>query len=86
MSLLSENVIPGNHGKIFGTDASTDEQMNELKVAVMKIKGVKNVLLVKGVFPKEFIVHTSELVKVEDIEEAAKSVNLHAVPKGFFAF
>lgn len=84
MSLISENVIPGNHGKIFGTNAATDEQMNEIQLVVQKIKGVKDVLLVKEVFPKEFIVHTSELVRVEDIEEAVKSLKLHAIPKGFF--
>lgn len=86
MSLLSENVIPGNHGKIFGTNAASDEQMNELRAAVMKIKGVKNVLLVKEVFPKEFIVQTSDLVKVEEVEEVVKTLKLHAIPKGFFAF
>jgi hypothetical protein len=28
MSLLSENIIPGNHGKIFGTDAMEEKQFN----------------------------------------------------------
>ena len=41
MSLLTENIIPGNHGKIFGTDASTDEQMEHMKLRLQKIKGVK---------------------------------------------
>ena len=86
MSLISENVIPGNHGKIFGTNASTDEQMNEIKRAVEKVGGVKDVFLVKEVFPKEFIVHTAEIVSVHAIEEAVKSVGLHAISKGYFLY
>ena len=41
MSLLSENVIPGNHGKIFGTNAKTHQEL-------VKIKESKEPLL----FPK----------------------------------
>ena len=85
MSLTSENVIPGNHGKIFETNASKDEQMDEIQAKVVKIKGVKDVLLVKDVFPRQFIVHTTELVKIEEIEKAVNELKLHAIPKGFFS-
>jgi hypothetical protein len=33
MSLLSENIIPGNHGKTFGTDAMEENDLIEIKIA-----------------------------------------------------
>jgi hypothetical protein len=31
MSLLSQNVIPGNHGKTFGTNAMEENDLKQLK-------------------------------------------------------
>ncbi len=84
MSLLTENVIPSEHGRIFGTNASSDQQMSNIKSAIENVDGVKNVVLIKEVFPKEFIVHTSKLVSVADVEDAVKSAGLHCIPKGVF--
>ena len=84
MSLLTENIIPGNHGKIFGTDASTDEQMEHMKLRLQKIKGVNYVSLIRGVFPKEFIIYTSKLISILTIQNEVNKMNLHAIPKGLF--
>ncbi len=84
MSLLTENIIPGNHGKIFGTDASTDDQMDHIKIRLQKIDGVKNVTLIKGVFPREFIIYTSKLMSISDIQDEVNRMHLHAIPKGLF--
>ena len=84
MSLLTENIIPGNHGKIFGTDAETDDQMEHMKLRLQKIDGVKNVTLIRGVFPKEFIIYTSKLINVSTIQDEIKKMGLHAIPKGLF--
>jgi len=84
MSLLTENIIPGNHGKIFGTNASKDEQMERIKIRLQKIDGVKNVTIIKGVFPKEFIIYTSKLISIDTIEDEVKKMELHAIPKGLF--
>ncbi len=84
MSLLNENIIPGNHGKIFGTSASKEEEMERLKLRLQKIDGVKNVTLIKGVFPKEFILYTSKLISVSTIQDEVKKMGLHAIPKGLF--
>lgn len=84
MSLLTENVIPSDHGRIFSTNASSDEQMNKIKEAIERVDGVKDVVVIQDVFPREFIVHTSKLVSVSNIEEAVKYIGLHCIPKGFF--
>jgi hypothetical protein len=39
MSLLSENIIPGNHGKIFGTDAMEENNLIEIKTDLINIRG-----------------------------------------------
>ncbi len=84
MSVLTENVIPGNHGRIFGTNASSDEEMEKIKSFLTKVDGVKDVVIVEGVFPREFIVHTTKLLSVGIIEDAVKRLELHAIPKGWF--
>jgi len=84
MSVLTENIIPGNHGRIFGTNASSDEEMEKIKNFLSKVDGVKDVVVVEGVFPREFIVHTTRLLSVVIIEDAVKRLELHAIPKGWF--
>lgn len=84
MSLLTENIIPGNHGKIFGTNAQTDHDMELIMKMINEVDGVKNVVIISGVFPREFIVYTSKLVEIIAIEDAVKRTGLHAIPKGLF--
>lgn len=84
MSLLSENVIPSGYGRIFGTNASTDQQMEYIKEKIEKLDGVRDVVPIAEVFPREFIVHTTKLVSVEDIEDTLKHSGLHCIPKGIF--
>ncbi|WP_274476185.1 heavy-metal-associated domain-containing protein [Mangrovimonas aestuarii] len=84
MGLISENVIPGDHGKIFGTDAKTAEQFEVLKKAVMRVDGVIDVQIVQGTDPYEIVIRTNKLVSVIDVENAVKHVGMHAIPKGWF--
>lgn len=84
MSLLSENVIPGNHGKVFETNAETLHDLIRIQKVISKIEGVKDVMINESVFPKEITIHTTALVSVKDIEEAAKEVGLHVLPKDLF--
>ncbi len=84
MNLLSKNVIPGNHGKIFGTNAVEKTDLLKIKNALLNIHGVKDVTINTKSFPKEFTVYTSTLVKVVDIENEVKRFGLHAIPKGLF--
>lgn len=85
MSLLSENVIPGNHGKVFETDAKEHQDLEKIKSLVEQIDGVKDVLIDENVFPKKITIHTSSLVKIKDIEDAAKQTGHHLVPKSIFS-
>lgn len=84
MSLLSENVIPGNHGKIFGTNAKDSTSLLKVQKAILQIEGVKDVILNEDVLPREFTIHTSKLVSVENIENEVKKLGFHAIPKGLF--
>ncbi len=83
-SLLSENIIPGKRGKIFSTNAKKSKDLLKIKNAILAITGVKDVIFNMEVFPKEFIVYTTSLVKVEDIENEVKRFGFHAIPKGIF--
>ncbi|GGW30713.1 hypothetical protein [Arenibacter certesii] len=84
MSYISENVIPGNYGKIFGTDAKELKDLELIQKELMKLDGIKEVILIEG-FPKEFKVHTSKAVQVTDIEKKVSALGFHLVPKSFFS-
>lgn len=81
MSFLSENIIPGNQGKIFGTNAKENKDLEKIKNKILSLKGVKNVIINTKIFPREFTVTTTELVKVSAIEEKVKQTGFHAIPK-----
>ena len=70
MSLLSENVIPGNHGKVFGTNAKDPQTLEEIKSTLDLIDGIKDVILHLDVYRRELTIHTSKMVTVKEIEDA----------------
>lgn len=84
MSLQTDNVVPNGHGKTFGTDAKTDAQLDNIKRVVSAIEGVKDVVLNKEIFPREFAVHSNGIVKVDAVQDAVQTLGLHAIPKGIF--
>ncbi len=84
MSLLTENIIPGNHGKIFGTNAIEDLDLLAIKSSLLELDGIKKVVFNTEIFPREFTVHTSKIVSIGDIENKVKSVGFHAIPKNLF--
>lgn len=84
MSVLKDNVIPGNHGQIFGTNAIEEVDLISIKSSVLQLDGIKDVLLNAETFPREFTVHTSKMVAINDIENKVKSVGFHAIPKDLF--
>lgn len=84
MSLLSENIIPGDHGKIFGTNAMHENDLEKIKNKILTLKGVKDVIINTEIFPREFTIHTSLLVKVVDVEQKVITTGFHAIPKGLF--
>lgn len=81
MSLLTDNVIPGDHGKVFGTNAKEDSELTAIKKSLLKIDGVTEVHIDNAVFPREFTVFTSKVISVDEIERQVKSIGFHAIPK-----
>ncbi|MEZ4970659.1 MAG: heavy-metal-associated domain-containing protein [Flavobacteriaceae bacterium] len=84
MGILSENVIPGNHGKVFGTNAKEVNDIRRIKENLLKIEGVKNVIF-NDDFPVEFTVYTTKMVEIKEIENMVKGLGFHAIPKGLFS-
>ena len=85
MSLLSENVIPGNHGKVFETDAKEHHDLLIIQKLILDIEGIKDVIIDENVFPKKITIHTNTIVSVHEIEEAVKRTGYHAIPKTLFS-
>jgi len=84
MSFVSENIIPGKHGKTFSTNARNLEELLQIKRIILKIPGINKVILNNDVFPREFVVQTKSLVSVAEIQEALSHTNYHAIPKSLF--
>lgn len=84
MSVLKDNIIPGNYGKIFGTNAMEESDLMEIKARVLELDGIKDVLLNSEIFPREFTVHTTKMVAIDAIENKVKSAGFHAIPKDSF--
>lgn len=85
MKIISENVIPGNHGKIFETNAEDKRDLEDIKSAILQIEGIAEVFLNSEVFPREITVNTTSFVKVADIQRAVLSQGFHVIPKTLFA-
>ncbi len=84
MSLFSENVIPGNHGKIFTVNIEDQKEFEKIQEALLKLDGIKDVMFTNEEHPPEITVHTDKLVKVEDVQSVIKEQGFHAVPKSLF--
>ncbi|TDD94294.1 heavy-metal-associated domain-containing protein [Flavobacterium cellulosilyticum] len=81
MSLLSDNIIPGNYGKLFGTNTVEEQDLLYIKKRILEIDGVKRVEINNTVFPREFTVYTSKIVAVVDIENLVKLIGFNAIPQ-----
>lgn len=84
MSLIGENVIPGDHGKMFYVDINDERDFQEVKQKILKIEGVKDVLYNTEAYPSKMTIHSLNLVKVKDIQDAVREKGFHAVPAGLF--
>ncbi|MFL9832063.1 heavy-metal-associated domain-containing protein [Flavobacterium sp. ARAG 55.4] len=81
MSLLTDNVIPGEHGKVFGTDAKEDSELKAIRENLLKLDGITEVQLNNSIFPREFTVLTNKVISIDEIEKRVKSIGFHAIPK-----
>ncbi|WP_299125271.1 heavy-metal-associated domain-containing protein [uncultured Winogradskyella sp.] len=86
MSLISENIIPGQQGKIFGTDAIEKKELECIKKRILSLDGIKKVEINMEVFPREIKVYTSKLVSIEDLEKRVMTTGFHAIPKDSIEF
>ncbi|GAB1445769.1 MAG: hypothetical protein KF860_08950 [Cyclobacteriaceae bacterium] len=84
MSIVSENIIPGGYGRIFGTDATTKTELNRIAEALRRVNGVKDVIVDYEIFPHEFTIHSNTVVKIEEIQNAAIQQGFHVIPKSLF--
>ncbi|MCM4173335.1 hypothetical protein DHD32_17810 [Arenibacter sp. TNZ] len=84
MSFISENVIPGNHGKVFGTNAKEASDLKWIEENLVKLDGIKDIIFKDG-YPVEFTVHTTKMVEIKEIEKLVRALGFHAIPKGLFA-
>ena len=76
--------MPGNHGQIFTTNAVKLTDLKRIESILLKLKGIKDVVLNESVSPREFTVHTTSIVSIDDIEKQVNLTGFHAIPKGLF--
>ena len=84
MTITSENIIPGEHGKTFGTNANSASEVESVKNAILEVEHVEEVNVKDDVFPVEITVYTAEMVPIKDVQQAVISVGFHVIPKTVF--
>lgn len=85
MSLLSENVVPDNSGKIFTTDAKSENDLKTIKKQLLQLKGIDEILIDHKKHPTELVVRASKMVSVKEIQEQVNALGFNITPKGIFA-
>lgn len=86
MSLITDNIIPGNYGKVFSTDAKKKKDLLKIKEAIENLPGIKDVILHMDKYPIEITIHTNALVHIDVVEKEVMRFGFHAIPKGLFEF
>ena len=81
MSLIDDNVIPGDEGRIFGTNAVNEKDLLAIKTAIEELNGIKDIVLNQVIFPREFTVYTINLIAITDIQKKVRQAGFHAIPK-----
>lgn len=86
MSLISENIIPGNSGKTFVTNAKEFKNLMKIKNAILNIKGINGVTVNKTTYPVQLQICSEVLTSVKKVEKAVISTGFHAIAKSPFNF
>lgn len=81
MSLVSENVIPGKHGKVFETNAKEHTELEKIKSAILSIEGIESVNINSTTFPVMLTVCSSKIITVKAVEDAVVRARFHIVLK-----
>lgn len=81
MSTISDNLIYGDNGRIFETNAANETELETIKNAILNIRGVNSVHFYEQKKPTEFSVKTYLAVSVKEVEQAVIGSGYHAIPK-----
>jgi hypothetical protein len=81
MSFLSENIFPGKHGKIFGTNAKYEDDLFEIEKFLRSYDGIKKIELKKDKFPVEIKIYSSKRIKVKNLMKDFKRTGFHLIDK-----
>jgi copper chaperone CopZ len=81
MSLLSDNIFPGKHGKVFRTNAKFEDDLYEIKKFLKDVDGIKEFEVKRDKFPVEIKIYTHKIVKVKDLVKKFKKTGFHLIDK-----
>ena len=84
MSLLGNNILPGEHGKIFTTDAKHDDNLFDIHEFLINFDGIERVEIDKASFPVKIKIYTNKIVDVEELKKKFKSTGFHLVDENLF--
>ena len=73
--------MPGDQGKVFGTNAKGKDDLQRIKNHLLTLEGVKDVVIDSDTFPSEITIYTVEMIKVDDLQKRVMEEGFHMVPK-----
>ena len=81
MSLIDDNVIPGDDGRVFGTNAVNEKDLLAIKIAIQELDGIKDIIVNHSIFPREFTIFAINLIAITDIQKKVRQAGFHAIHK-----
>ena len=81
MSYLNKTIFPGPNGMVLTINTRDKEDIEAVRVHLLKHPGIKRVIFNREVYPYEMTVNTAKAIPVEDFQEMVKQAGFHAIHK-----
>ena len=81
MNYLNKTIFPGASGMVFTINTQNTEDIESVRLYLLKQPGITRVIFNREVYPYEMTINTDKAIPLEDFQEMVKQVGFHAIHK-----
>ena len=81
MNYLNKTIFPGASGMVFTINTQNTEDIESVRLYLLKQPGIARVIFNREVYPYEMTINTDKAIPLEDFQEMVKQVGFHAIHK-----
>lgn len=81
MGYLNKTIFPGPSGMVFTINVQNTEDIEQVRLFLLRQPGIKRVIFNREVYPYEMTVNTDNAVRLDDFQEMIKQIGFHAIHK-----